>query len=74
MTLQGAHRLQERFKAKHDRIICAHRDSVEPLFLETGQDLGFLVCLVCGSVYKSRYQPLSPHELTILENLVTEDG
>ena len=74
MTLQAAHHLQERFRAKHDSVICAHRDSIEPLSLETGQHLGFLVCLACGNVFKSRYLPLSPPELHVLKNLVAADG
>ncbi len=74
MTVQDARRLQKTFHATHASVICNHRESAEPLFSETGQDLGFWGCLVCGSVYKSRYQPLSPPELAILENLVIEDG
>ncbi len=74
MTLKEAHRLQETFYAKYNNIICAHRGSADPLLSGKGEDVGFLVCLICGTVYISRYQPLSPLEMEVLEELAAEGG
>ncbi len=74
VTLKEAHGLQERFHTQYKNIICTHRGPADPLLSEKGDDVGFLVCLICGMVYISRYQPLSPAELEVLEELAVEGG
>ncbi len=68
MTLREAFRLQDRFKAKYGGTGCTHGDLVDPLFSEKGQDIGFLVCLICGDVYVERDKPLSPTEFQAVAN------
>ncbi len=74
VTLKEAHRLQKSFHTKYNNIICTHRGSNDQLLSGNGEDVGFWVCLICGSVYISRYQPLSPTELEFLEELAAQDG
>ncbi len=74
MTLKEAQCLQERFHTKNKNIICTHRGPADPLLSERGKDVGLLVCLTCGQVYISRYQPLSRVQIEVLEDLVAKGG
>ena len=74
MTLKEAQCLQERFYTTNKNIICTHRGPADPLLSERGEDVGFLVCLTCGQVYISRYQPLSTDQMEALENLEAKSG
>ena len=67
MTLPEAHRVQEKWKAKHGVKICQHWQLVDPLLSKHGRYTGFVSCMDCGEVFVDPNQQLSSDKVKTLD-------
>lgn len=74
MTLDEAHRVQEKWKASHGAQTCEHWQLVDPFLSKNGKYTGYVVCMECGEVIVDPAQQPSPGQVKTLEELFFEEG